>query len=61
MCLSATTEDFNNSKFSTTNFGSGLPEPNGDKEFISEKKLSFSAEGEIFASKSKIFFLFKFF
>ena len=35
MCLSPTIVDFNNSKFSITNFGSGLPDPKGDKEFIS--------------------------
>ena len=35
MCFSPTIEDLNISKFSITNLGSGLPDPNGDNEFIS--------------------------
>jgi len=61
MCLSPTTEDFNNLRSSTTNFGSGFPDPNGESESTSEKKLSFIAEGDIFESKNKLFVFIKFF
>ena len=55
ICFSPTIEDFNNSKSSITNLGSGLPDPNGESEFISEKKFSLRADGEILESKNKIF------
>ena len=50
MCFSPTIDDFNNSRLSMTKRGSGLPDPNGERRLISEKKFSFNADGEILES-----------
>ena len=54
ICFSPTIEDFSNFKFSITNLGSGLPEPKGERELISEKKSSFNALGAIIESRYKL-------
>ena len=51
ICFSPTIDDFNIFKSSITNFGSGFPDPNGDRILICDKKFSFKADGEILASK----------
>ena len=54
-CFSPTTNDFTTFISSMINFGSGLPEPNGDKRLIFLKNL-YLKQTEIFESQYKDFF-----